>query len=820
MQFYCITLKLIKISIFTFKNYAQVSNDNVIPKLVYELDEFNNLDNLSPEDQSRLNMLTASNSILNYQVITENSQEDEPDTSLQAVELSNLDNLNLRTSFSSDDENPSYENLNIDSSKFDTNLSIDFDTKFQPNFQNRSRSISPILRNWSRSKSECEKQQYFDFFSPHSQRHPCDRYFDNSSIANARRKKFANYKQYSCLNLGDENRYADYPIVDFINDESLNVNRNNLFVNADFPSRRLSAPSGHQEAIDNQKLILQQLVSSQQQLKNQLSQQQLLSQQSLNHKTTPKLYSNKYQRWNTVDDAFNVDLNKLPKITITDEQINLPNIESSEQIYGAPDPVFLNNLTSKKSSRSSSRQSSPKSPKSASHLKQYATDNLFRFDGAQLQKSYSAGNNDCYDDLVLINKQQQLVSSKQSSIVYQSARSKSPRRLRAEINRNPSWSANMSTLPPISIKKIDYTSSSTSSSDENEKTQTEERELIKLNTRRRFSPHLILSNAQSLPTPPATAPANYDTFFGTYNNKKKPRSPTNLYHQTSSSYQPSSSTSSKKQPSRCYSADNRQTNRDIHSKDNYQTSKLSTNKYLTSNHPELYRTRSFNTTEEQFTPLKKQQKRSNSPTTATTSSSPSLSDLNSEIKWRNAIRNESSNFFNKNVRTLDKVTATTSIYKPSKIARARSPNNNDKVFKRSNSDEATITNRRAYYYLSSQVAARRKSRSFETPTDEEINLIQLENQLQSSKQKAKLKNQSSSDTVLVESIEQQLSLDQQLSFSTESIQKKGLDKDENADKKQFDLNYIEIANKAKSITKDEIKSLAKKLELKSPDKFF
>ena len=785
--------------------------------------------------------------MLNYQVITENSQEDEQDTSIQVAELSNLENQDLRSSFSSDEDD------NQSDLRLKTDFNINFDTKFQPSFKKKfqtndalqpSKSASPISRgSWSRSRSE---QQHYDFYSPPpTLRHASDRYFrfDTSPKASTRRKKFANYKQFSCLNLGQENRYFEYP-VNFVEDRDLKIDTKNLFVNTDFPVRRLSAPSGRETTVNNQ------------QLSQPLSNQQIASQQNLSIKTSPRTYK---KRWNTVDDAYNVEL---PSILINDEQMNLPNVESlsSEQIYGTPDLSNYLNV--------SFNQSSPKSPTRLSS-NDYTSNNK----SARIQKSYSAGNNyNRNDDLNLDRStdEHQMVLSRmksaqdlkmQSLIYHQSSRSKSPRRLRPEIRRNPSWPANMSTIPtttlptlPVKQQITNYSSSSSSTSSENNTFV--DRDSMK----RRCSPHLILSNThrlaiqQSLPTPPST-PANYENVWSknsnyplSSGNKKKPRSPTNLYQQSSSSsrkspnlypitctdHQQPFNPSFKKQ-SRCFSAENREEARnssklrDINNNIYQMPSTVSStnefkssNKYLISQQPQLYRTRSFNTTTApvQITTLKKQNKKlnqlsSSSPTTA--SSSPSLSDINSEIRWRNALRNaiESSNFFNKKQENL-------SIYKPSQLRP------NKKIVMRSNSDEKTVTNRHHAYYYSGQ-AARRKSRSFErSPTDEELVLIPLQMNQQQSKNKNKLKTQSSSDTVLVEPIEQ-LNLNQlQQAFSSESIQKdlnrndvQESHRNNNSDRRQqsaTSLNYIEIANKAKkSVTKHEIKNLARKLDLKSPD---
>lgn len=850
-----------------------------------------------------------SSSLLNYQVITENSEENEPDTSMQVAELSNLENVDLRTSFSSD--NQSCENLNLDS-KFDTNLSIGFDTKFQPTFQSKiqaseclrgsSKSISPVLRTpWSRSRSEQQHYNYF-YSPPPSMRHPSDRYFefDTSPRASARRKKFASYKQYSCLNLGAVGD-PEQPPVDFINDENLRFNKqsNMLFVNTDFPLRRLSAPSGQEASItavqsSSQQFTgrqqLSQPLASSQQLAIRLSQQQIhhqqqqLSQQNISKSPSPRSHKSgngKHGRWNksnTVDDACNV-----PSIMINDRQMNLPQIESlsSEQIYGTPDPASYYYLNLPSSKSSSSKQSKQSSPKSASRLSSKDFGDSQR---SRIQKSYSAGNNYRYDSLVdpVDKHQQQMAMLKMRSAQdfnlahhHQSSRAKSPRRLRAEIKQTPSWPASISTLSvPTTSKQqqqpVNYSStssSSSSSSSENEDNTQIEREPTKANTRRRFSPHLILSNThklacqQSLPTPPSTAPAGYETAWTNSSNfalnsaggpgsscsRKKPRSPTTLYQSNNrksanlypninyqaTGYQAVTCSSTKKPSTRCYSADNRETARDLLIRDGspagiYQiptSSLLSTGeasskftgRYQASTaqqqHPPLYRARSFNTAAPvQFPSLTRQQKSSSSPTT----SSPSLSDVNSEIRWRNAIESSSANFFGKNSRTADKPLT---IYKPSQL-RAAGVKSSNRTVRRSNSDEKAATVRRAYY-CSGQQATRRKSKSFErSPTDEEIAFVPLQNP----QQRNKLKNQSSSDTVLLEPIQQQLSLDQQqASFSSESIQKKEneptpsasrhCDRNNNPEGPLYDSSciYFEIANEAKSITNDEVKSLARKL---------
>ena len=859
----------------------QTPNENVIPKLVYDLDEFNNSDDLSQDEANRLNLMHTSSSLLNYQVITENSQEDEPDTSMQVAELSNLENLDLRTSFSSD--NQSCDNLNLDS-KFDTNLSIGFNTKFQPSFQSKihgseclqSSSKSPLLRtSWTRSRSE---QQHYNFYSPPpSLRHPSDRYFefDTSPRASARRKKFASYKQYSCLNLGD----PEQPPVNFINDENLHTNKANMLFAPDFPLRRLSAPSGQEASISaiqsSRQFTTQSHLSSQQQLAFQRSQQQLhqLSQQNISKSPSPrarKSGSGKYSRWSTVDDAtVNLDL---PSILINDEQMNLPQVDSlsSEQIYGTPDSSYYYlNLPSKSSSSKHS------SPKSASRLS--SKDFIGDFQQCnRIQKSYSAGNNYRHDGLDPVDKHQLAMKMRSAqdfnlvqSSAHQSSRAKSPRRLRAEIKRNPSWPASISALsvPTATAKQqpVNYSSSTSSSSSENEDNTQIEREPIKPNTRRRFSPHLILSNThklavqQSLPTPPSTAPASYEATWKNNSNfalnssnscaRKKARSPTNLYqstnrklanlypnsyqaagYQQTTGYQQAASTA--KKPSRCYSADNRETARDILIRDgtaasiyqipesnllNSGESNKFANKYQpVSQHPQLYRARSFNTATPQFAPLTRRQKSSSSPTT----SSPSLSDVNSEIRWRNAIESSSAVFFGKHSRTPDKLPT---IYKPSQLRTATKSSN--RTVRRSNSDDKTETSRRAYY-CSGQQATRRKSRSFDrSPTDEEITFIPLQSQQQSQQQKAKLKNQSSSDTVLLEPIQQQLSLDQQQAskaFSSESIQKNEKEPmitpasrhyDKNNNPEMFDSScmYFEIANEAKSITNDEVKKLVRRI---------
>lgn len=831
-----------------------------------------------------------SSSLLNYQVITENSQEDEPDTSMQAAELSNLENLDLRTSFSSC-ENQSCTNLNLDP-KFETNLSIGFDTKFQPSFQSKiaaseclqgsSKSISPAPRtSWARSRSEQQHYNYF-YSPPPSLRHPSDRYFefDTSPRASARRKKFASYKQYSCLNLGD----AGQTPIKFINDENLHTNKSNmLFVNADFPLRRLSAPSGQEASISavqsgRQLDTGQPLLSSQQLVFQRPQLQQQRSHQNISKSPSPRAHKNgKYSRWNTVDDAGNV-----PSILINDEQMNLPQMESlsSEQIYGTPDPSYYYlNLPSKSSSKQSS-------PKSASRLssKDFIDRDFQRSN--RIQKSYSAGNNYRYDGLAPADQHQLALlkmRSAQDFDLAQSAnahhhhhhqsRAKSPRRLRAEMRRNPSWPASISALStPATTKQqpVNYSSSTSSSSSENEDNTQIEREPIKPNTRRRFSPHLILSNThklacqQSLPTPPSTAPASYEATWQNSSNfalnaglscaRKKPRSPNQLYQSANrksanlyptnyqaTSYQQATCSSAKNQ-SRCYSADNRETtSRDILIRDgatasiyqipassllNSSESNKFANRYQQASvqqHPQLYRARSFNTaTPVQFAALTRQQKSSSSPTT----SSPSLSDVNSEIRWRNAIESSSVNFFVKHQRTPGEPVT---IYKPSQLRTAGTKSSN-KTVRRSNSDDKPTTSRRAYYCSGPQ-SARRKSRSFDrSPTDEEISFVPLQNQ----QSKNKLKNQttgqkSSSDTVLLEPIQQQLSLDQQQAskaFSSESIQKKEKESvvppvaqptghyyDKNNNPEHFDsaCMYFEIANEAKSISNDEVKKLAKKL---------
>lgn len=696
----------------------------------------------------------------NYQVITENSQEDEQEVdtaSVQAGDISNLENLEPRSSISSGNE------------------------QRKPELKSKlSKSHSPNQRsNWSKNRAKSEQQYNYDFYSPppNTRYHRSDRFFEfnkTSPHASIRRKKFANSKQYSCVNLGD-NRCTDYPIS-FINDEQLNVNKNNLFVNTgDFPVRRLSAPSS-QEANENQLLQKQrQLPLSQQHLQqHKLSQ---LSQQSLDNssrRSSRPHNARKYSRWNTIDNASNI-----PSIMINDEHLNLPShLESlsNEQIYYGTHNLSFLNLPSKTTSRQAS-------PKSSSRLSPKLDNELYNRSGT-IQKSLSAGNNyrKSFNDELDKSDYHELVLSKMKSaqdfdmipspFFYSTSKSKNPRRFREpKIKRNPSLPANIGqpsnfsffsrTMQPTD-KNFSFSSSST-------------------------------SNESSLPNLDTSWISNSSYALNT-SSRKKQRSPTNRKSTAYNYFNFQPLPSSSKKQLRCCSA------------------KSFSNDYPTSPQPDNLRNQSKLTSKLS----------SSSPTTA--SSSPSLSDLNhSETKWRNAI--ESSNFF-ANLRTQE-------LYKPSHLrVTLKSPN---KLVKRSYSDEKAATNKRAYCFQN--VNVRRKSKSFDrSPTEEEFVLIPL--QLNQKLKASKLKNQSSSDTA-IEPVQQ--SEEQQVSFSSESIQDINLSKnsikikhilnrqvstskshpDHNSDKNDnnasnqqpsFDLNYFEAVNYSKNITEADIKDLARKLD--------